>query len=408
MKKKKKVIIIIIPIILIIGIVGYFIIKEMIWNYNVAHAEKIVELSSNKVEIYKEEVKLGDLISNINGKLETNPEIKTDKLGEQTIKFKYTTDEGYPVKHQVKIEVVDSTPPMISSAKTKSIYTDYDGDLAKEIFCGDIYDPNPKCTIEGEYNTSVAGTYELKFIGEDASGNIATNDFSLIVKERPQRTTGGGTYNEDYTDFNEIVSTYKIDDKTHIGIDISHHQGNINFQRVKDAGVEFVYIRVGRGDGIGKDFVMDTKFTQNIKGFNEVGIPVGVYFYSNANSKETAKKEATWLLDQIKDYKVDLELVYDWENWDDFQEFGLSFYGLSDTYKEFSKTVTKKGYKSMLYSSKNYLENVWFKTEDAIWIAHYTNKTDYANTIYKVWQLCSDGKVNGIDGYVDLDIRYDK
>lgn len=407
MKKKKKVIIISL-ILIIILISAYFIIKQLIWNYNVAHAEKIVELVSDKVEIYQEDIELKYLIKKINGKLDDNPKIKTDKLGEQTIKFKYTTDEGYPVKHQVKINVVDTTPPMISLAKTKSIYSDFDGDLAKEFFCGDIYDPNPKCTIEGEYNTSVVGTYDLKFIGEDSSGNVASNTFSLIVKERPQRTTGGGTYNEDYTDFNEIVSTYKKDDKTHIGIDISHHQGNIDFQAVKNAGVEFAYIRVGRGDGIGADYVEDTKFLQNIKGFNDVGIPIGVYFYSNANSKEDAKKEANWLMNKIKDYKVDLEIVFDWENWDDFQSYNLSFYGISEAYKEFSKTVAKKGYKSMLYSSKNYLENVWFPTKDAIWIAHYTRKTDYADSKYKTWQICADGKVDGIDGYVDLDIRYDK
>ena len=79
---------------------------------------------------------------------------------------------------------------------------------------------------------------------------------------------------------------------TEIGIDVSHWQGNINFKEVKKAGVEFVYIRVGRGDGIGKDYVLDDKFIKNIKGFNKVGIPVGIYFYSYANSKKDAIKEA--------------------------------------------------------------------------------------------------------------------
>lgn len=404
MKKRIKIIL----AVLIVLIVGFIIGKKIYWNYKVAHAEKIVKLSTKKVEIYKENVKLKDLIETINGKLDTNPKIKTDKLGKQKVKFKYTTDEGYPVKHEVEVEIVDTTPPMIFYGKTKSIYTDFEGDLVKEFFCGDKYDPNPKCSIEGEYNTKVAGTYNVKFIGEDSSGNTAANNFKLIVKERPRNTTGGGTFNEDYTDFNEIKDNYKKDDKTHIGIDVSHWQGDINFQAVKDSGVEFAYIRAGRGDGIGKDYVTDTKFEQNIKGFNEVGIPVGVYFYSNANSKEDAKKEAKWLIDKVKNYKVDLELIFDWENWNDFQYYDLSFYSLSESYQEFSKEVSKKGYKSMLYSSKNYLENVWFPTKDSIWIAHYTRSTDYANSVYKVWQLCDDGKVNGINGYVDLNVRYDK
>ena len=83
------------------------------------------------------------------------------------------------------------------------------------------------------------------------------------------------------------------------------------FQKVKEAGVEFVYIRVGRGDGIGEDYVEDTKFVQNIKGFNEVGIPIGVYFYSNANGIKDAEKEAKYLLKQVKGYKVDLEFVFE-------------------------------------------------------------------------------------------------
>lgn len=405
MKNKKVLIVILISIVIVVGL--FFMIKRLYWNYQVAHAEKIVKLSTDKVEVYKENVKIKDLIKEINGKLETNPKIKTNKLGEQKIKFKYTTDEGYPVKYEVKIKIVDSTPPMIFSGSTKSVYTDFEGDLTKEFFCGDIYDPNPKCTIEGEYTTNTVGTYNLKFIGEDSSGNKASNDFKLIVKERPKNTTGGGTYNEDYTDFNEVVETYKTDEKTHIGIDVSHWQGDIDFQKVKEAGVEFAYIRAGRGDGIGAEYVEDKKFEQNIRGFNEVGIPVGVYFYSNANSNEDAKKEAKWLIEKVKNHKVDLELIYDWENWDDFQSYNLSFYTLSETYKEFSKVITKAGYKSMLYGSKNYLTNVWFETKDPVWLAHYTKNTNYTGN-YNVWQLCSDGKVSGINGYVDLDIRYDK
>ena len=405
MKNKKKLVGIILVSISVI-VAAYIVGKRLYWNYQVAHAEKLVELKTKKIEVYEKDVKLSKLISSINGTLDTNPKINTNKLGKQKIKFKYTTDEGYPVKHEVEIEVVDSTPPLISQSSLKTIYSDYNGNLSEEFFCGDIYDPNPKCTIEGEYDTHVPGTYSLKFIGEDSSGNISAHNFQLIVKERPQSTTGGGTWNADYTDFNEIVSKYKKDDKTHIGIDVSHHQGDIDFQRVKNAGVEFAYIRVGRGDGIGKDYVLDTKFEQNIKGFNDVGIPVGVYFYSNANSKKDAKKEAKWLMEKIKDYKVDLELVFDWENWGDFQSYDFSFYSISQAFEEFSKTVKSKGYTGMLYSSKNYLQDVWFPTKQPVWIAHYTNKTSYVGQ-YKVWQLCDDGRVDGINGYVDLDIMSD-
>ena len=110
------------------------------------------------------------------------------------------------------------------------------------------------------------------------------------------------------------------------------------------------------------------------------------------------------MMKQIKNYKVDLEIVYDWENWGDFQSYDLSFHDLKETYQAFQKTVKEKGYKGMLYGSKSYLESIWDSPSE-VWLAHYTKETSYTGT-YKVWQLCDDGKVNGINGYVDIDIRY--
>lgn len=402
MKKKIKWIGILLgSILLLVG--GYFLGKQLIWNYKVAHATKIVTLTRKKLPVY-EEVHLRTIIDKINGELTTNPKINTEKLGKETVEFKYTTEEGYPVEHQVEVEIVDITPPYIFQSKGKTIYTDYDGDLEKELFCGDNYDQNPECTIEGEYDVHTPGEYPVTFVGKDSSGNESRNDFILTVKPKEDRKTssGGTTY---YTDFQEVKEKYQ-QENTKFGIDVSHWQGNINFERVKAAGVEFVYIRVGRGDGIGADYVLDDKFEQNIKGFNEVGIPVGVYFYSNANSKEDAIKEANWIVKKIKKYKVDLEIVYDWENWGDFQEYDLSFHDLQESAKSFTKTLKKAGYQGMVYSSKSYLESIWHEMGMPTWLAHYTEQTNYSGK-YKVWQLCDDGKVDGINGYVDLDIMYE-
>ena len=69
----------------------------------------------------------------------------------------------------------------------------------------------------------------------------------------------------------------------------------------------------------------------------------------------------------------------------------------------FLKTIEKAGYEGMLYSSKYYLENIWFPTKYDIWLAHYTQQTDYKN--YRFWQICNDGTVDGIKGAVDIDIQ---
>ena len=398
-----KKIIISLTIIIIVGIIGIKYYKQ----YKIAHAVKIVELKSTEVEVFSK-IKLKDLISNINGKLIKNQTINTTEIGEKEISFHYITDKNIEVPYTININVVDKTPPIIfqSASYTVTTSSTTKKELTESLFCGDNYDPNPKCTIEGEYDLDTPGVYNVTFKGVDSSKNTSTHSFSLRVIEK---TTGkkGTTSNSytSYTDFNKIINDYKKNN-TKIGIDVSHWQGTIDFKKVKSAGVEFAYIRVGRGDGIGKNYVLDEKFEEYIKGFNKVNIPVGVYFYSNANSKEDAIKEAKWIISKIKKYQVDLEIVFDWENWKYFQEYDLNFYSLTETAKEFIKTVEKAGYKGMLYSSKSYLENIWFPIKSNIWLAHYTKQTNYEGS-YKVWQICDDGKVAGIDdNLVDINIMY--
>lgn len=377
--------------------------NKIYWDYRVRHAIIHVELSYQVIPVHQENVTVDLLIQEINGTLKTNPVIDTSKVGKQEVTFQYINEEKIPLSYTIEVEIVDTISPLIFQSKSKTVSVGYDSDLEKDLFCGDNYDSNPHCYIEGEYDLNQIGRYPLTFVGEDSSGNRSSNDFTLIVQAKSNSSGGGGSGGS-YTSFSEVKEKYKGDD-VHFGIDISHWQGDINFQKVKDAGVEFVYIRVGRGDGIGADFVEDRKFQQNIEGFHQVGIPVGVYFYSNANSNQDAEKEAKWVLKKIKPYHVDLEIVYDWENWGDFQYYDLSFHQLTETAKTFSKTVSKAGYMGMLYSSKSYLLSVWDEVDFPKWLAHYTEYTNYTGT-YSVWQLCDDGKVDGISGYVDLDIRY--
>ena len=133
-------------------------------------------------------------------------------------------------------------------------------------------------------------------------------------------------------------------ENTQIGIDISKWKGDVDFNALKEAGVEFVIIRVGTSSGIDGENLVDSKFEQNIKGANETGIPVGVYFYSYANSEDRAISDALWVVEQIKDYKVDLPIAFDWENWSFYNEFNLSFFGLSNMADSFVKTVRDAGY----------------------------------------------------------------
>lgn len=398
MNKKILISVIVIFSSLLITIGSVFLYQK----YKVAHAVKIVNIKMHEVEVYSD-VMLSDLITSMNGYLIKDKKINTDKLGSYEVVFDYINDDDIKVNYSFSINVVDKTPPMISKPNVYNVNVNYDGNIEKDLFCGDNYDDNPKCYIEGEYDISKIGKYNVTFVGVDSSNNESRHNFVLNVREKPKSSASN---NNSFVEFSDLVEKYKTD-KTKMGIDISHWQGNIDFQKVKEAGVEFVYIRVGRGNGIGGEYVIDKKFEENIEGFNKVGIPVGVYFYSFANSVQDATEEAKWVLQHIKNYDVDLEIVFDWENWSSFQEFDLSFKKLTNLASSFGKVVKNKGYQAMLYSSKNYLENVWYPVDFPVWLAHYTDNTDYSGE-YKVWQLCNNGRVDGIDdNLVDIDIMYE-
>ena len=385
-------ILLIFSLLFVFGVYGYK-------YYKVKNALILVDVVDDLEIAVFTDVKLSDLLVSINGKLVDDFVIETDVVGPKTVKFQYINDDDIKVSYSFEINIVDKVPPLIFSSKSFSVTKGYSGKLSEELFCGDNYDDKPICELVGDYDINTIGTYPVTFIGKDSSNNISSNKFNLIVKEK----STGGVSNTTQS-FDNLVKKYKTED-TKIGIDVSRWQGDINFELVKDAGVEFVFIRVGSQKGVGGEYYIDPKFEQNIKGFQKVGIPVGVYFYSYADSILAAKKEAKWVIEQIKPYKIELPVVFDWENWSFYQEFNKSFYNLSKIADTYLNVVETAGYQGMLYSSKYYLENVWFKLNYPIWLAHYTEYTNYQGE-YMFWQLCSNGRVSGINGNVDVNVMY--
>lgn len=397
MKIDKKRLIIVIVLFFAAIYATFSVVRE----YRQKTAVKIVSLKTKTVEVY-EDLKVSDLISFINGDLVTNPKIDTTTLGKKEVNFEYRNYNNIKIDYSFEIKVVDKTKPIVIG-RTINVVKGADEDISKQVFCGDNYDRNPKCYIKGNYDLNKAGTYNVKFIGEDSSKNKTSTDLTIIVREKSNGSSKTNIDELESTSFYDVIEKYKNKD-TKIGIDISHWQGDINYKKVKKAGVEFVYIRVGRGNGVGEEYILDDNFIEYIKGFNKVKIPVGVYFYSNANSKKDAEAEAKWILKQIKKYDVDLEIVFDWENWNYFQEYDLNFHDLTEMYKAFENVVEKNNHKALLYGSKYYLEEIFTNIDFPVWVAHYTENTNYSGE-YKVWQLCSNGRVDGIDdNLVDIDI----
>lgn len=196
--------------------------------------------------------------------------------------------------------------------------------------------------------------------------------------------------------------------KSVMGIDVSFWQGEIDWQQVKDAGVEFVIIRAGyRGTQEGK-LDTDSMAQTNYEGAKAAGLKVGAYFFSQAISPEEAREEAQYLLEIVKDWQVDMPLVYDWEYVDaEARTANMDARTLTDATKAFCDTVEEAGYDSMIYFNadqshkKMYLSEL---QEYGFWLAQYGAVMDYPYKI-DMWQYTNEGSVPGIAGNVDINLQ---
>ena len=151
----------------------------------------------------------------------------------------------------------------------------------------------------------------------------------------------------------------------------------------------------------------DGKFSQNIARAREAGLKVGIYLYSYDNNEEDVRASAHWITDKLAGAKLDLPVVFDWEDFGHFQVYGMSLNELNGLYDVFADEISSAGYDCMLYGSKTYLEKIWHYTDvRPVWLAHYAVSTDYKDP-YRMWQASSTGRIPGIDGYVDMDILFE-
>ncbi len=330
--------------------------------------------------------------------------IDTFTLGEHSLSIKYKDSNGKIKKYDYVYTVKDTIKPMILHKSTFNVTVGSNPDILSQIICGDNYDRDVICEIEGEYNFNKIGEYQVNFTAEDSSGNLTTSPFKIIVKEKQKGSSNTNSETKGI-DINDFIKTYK-EDNNQIGIDVSTWQGDVDYEKVKGAGIDFVFIRVGFASKDGK-ITLDNKFKQNLKNAKEAGLKVGVYFYSKASTIKMAREQAKYVIDALDGEEISLPIAFDWECWSDFNSFHISYTDLNLIAEEFIKTVEDAGYVGMNYGSASYLEKVWFIDEYPIWMAHYTKKTDFAKDYY-VWQVSNAGLVPGIDGFVDLDILYNK
>ena len=387
-----------------------------------------ININDKKFQVYTSH-KLGEIIDENNVEiLNSNKSLNTKKLGKNkvTIEYKYKKRE---YKYDVNYEVVDTEKPtLLDMPSYLYINSGEEIDFCKDTNYIDNYDRELKCTVIGEYDLNKADTYYLEYEVKDSSGNISKSPLTFDVYSLDEEDDDEYYYENDdenyyeeddyeddyededyypgYIDFNDILSIHK-NDNTMIGLDISKWQGDVDFKAIKNAGAEFVILRMAVSNGKDDEIGLDGKYEQNIKNAKKVGLKVGVYVYTAASSEEEITSQAKYVRKHLNKVKLDFPIAYDFENWWEIKDLKVSKYDLIHFVDIFSEIVGKDGYDVMIYGSKYYLETVWGKTKYPTWLAHYVDETSYEGD-YIMWQLCNDGRIDGIYGDVDIDVYYKK
>lgn len=256
----------------------------------------------------------------------------------------------------------------------------------------------------------------IEAVADSGAGPVAVKDIEeLEVVEdnssEPSRedaeVSDSGT--EETSSSNQI---YEVNQLVY-GIDVSRWQGDIDWSKVAADGITFAMIKCGGGDD---GLYEDRKFKQNIQGALANGIQVGIYFYSGATDAKTAYDEASFCINLIKDYQITYPVAFDWELDGDYNS-------VTEACETFCNVIKSYGYQPMVYSNRNRWYNNFngekLSNKFKVWMAAYWSEYYYTSTRwtygddlasfkwhYDMWQYGVTDTVDGIDGYVDMNIAF--
>ncbi len=342
---------------------------------------------------------VADLFIDTNAELESADKlIDTDELGEKRVKVKFSY-EGENYEQEISYRVVDTTEPVIlNSGWEPYVKKGTAFDLDSIVGYADNFDRAPKLTYEGEVDTNTVGDYPITATVTDSSGNSVSWDLTvLVLNEIPMPED-----NNTRVSFQDFIEANPYENVRY-GIDVSAWQTNVDYEKVKNQGCDFVIMRMGYYYG---EIKLDDYYYQNMEKAEAAGLDIGVYIYTTVNTEEGAREQARWMLEILDGKELDFPVVFDWEEFGHFQEYGMNIRDLNNIFDAFYDELEKNGYKAMLYSSKNFLNNFWEnRNERAVWLAHFVDETDY-NGEFAIWQASAYGRMDGISGDVDMNIQF--
>lgn len=343
---------------------------------------------------------------------ETNPILEAAKDESTRLSLVVTS-----VEKDLRIQIVDISGNPVAG---KSLYVELEGlgeykdlDMDGIIYIGDLAAGDyyvKLLPIDGYRVPENATRVHVK----DKVEYVAIDDISLLLKteadiDAEAEDTGVAEALED-ADRTEIKTLQSATANRRSGIDVSKWNGDIDWDKVRNAGVEFAIIRAGYRGSVSGSLVEDPYFAANIKGATASGIPVGVYFFTQAVNEVEAVEEASAVLQLVKEYRLDYPIFIDTEGaGGNGRADGLDVETRTLVCEAFCRTIVNAGYEAGVYGSRSWYNNRLYTdrldNDYYIWLAEYRSVPLYQG-YYQMWQYTSKGKVDGISGNVDMNVSY--
>lgn len=342
---------------------------------------------------------------------EVNPVLEAAKENAARLSLVVTS-----IEKDLRIQIVDTQGNPVTG---ESFFVKLDGlgeykDLDKDgiIYIGDLAAGEYYVELMPMEGYRVPGN-ETKVRVKDKVEYVAIDDISLLIltEEDIDAMAEDSAVADAVTDADrtEVTKLQKTTANSRVGIDVSKWNGDIDWDKVKNAGVEFAIIRAGYRGSVTGSLVEDPYFDTNMKGAAASGIPVGVYFFTQAVNEVEAVEEASAVLQLIREYHLEYPVFIDTEGaGGNGRADGLDVETRTLVCEAFCRTISNAGHQAGVYGSRNWYNNN-LHTEQlenyCIWLAEYRNVPIYQG-YYQMWQYTSKGSIDGISGNVDMNISY--
>jgi GH25 family lysozyme M1 (1,4-beta-N-acetylmuramidase) len=299
---------------------------------------------------------------------------------------------------------------LVDSSDVTTRYRDLDKDGI--IYAGTLASGDYDVTLEPVEGYRVP-LHSTRVTVKDKVEYIPIADISVLIKTEEEINAQA----EDTASREEAISDA---DRTEImtlqaggsdhkpGIDVSSWQGDIDWDKVRESGIEFVIVRAGYRGSVTGAIVKDKYFDANVSGAQSAGLQVGVYFVTQAISEAEAVEEASAVMEMCAPYKLELPIYLDVEGSNGGRGDQIDKETRTIVCEAFCRTLENAGQQGGVYACRNWLtNNIDASRLDRfnVWLAEYRSAPLY-NGYYSMWQYTSKGHIDGISGNVDFDIMY--